>query len=78
MILRTLLVVGIIFVVYFMFFKKKAVKNDPKNEQERRKEKYDANDMIECAQCGVYCELDEAILSDAKYYCSPECVEKAS
>jgi uncharacterized protein len=78
MILKILLVAGVVFVVYALFFKKKAVRNDSIDSQPKRKEKREANDMVECSTCGVYCELKEAIISDAKYYCSQECVKKAS
>ncbi len=74
MILKLLLIIGVIGAVYFIFFKKKPLKK-PKHSS--KKEKTQSNDMVECAACGVYCELDEAILSDAKYYCSSECVDNA-
>jgi len=31
--------------------------------------------MIECAECGVYVEVSECILSNGKYFCSRECIE---
>ncbi len=72
MIMKLLLVIGVIAVVYFMFIKKKpsitSQKKAPKKETPK------ANDMVECASCGVYVEIDEALLSDAKYYCSSECL----
>ncbi len=70
MILKILLVIGVIAVVYFMFIKKKPIttKNNDTKAQ--------ANDMIECAKCGVYVEVGEAILSNGKYYCSQECLNK--
>ncbi|MDH4944625.1 PP0621 family protein [Sulfurimonas sp. C5] len=70
MILKILLVIGVIAVVYFMFIKKKPISS--KNNDT----KLQANDMIECAQCGVYVEVGEAILSNGKYYCSQECLNK--
>ncbi|EDZ61717.1 conserved hypothetical protein [Sulfurimonas gotlandica GD1] len=33
--------------------------------------------MIECAECGIYCEVDDTILSNNKYYCSQECLKKS-
>lgn len=75
MILKVLLVIGVIGIVYFMFIKKK-----PTHVEKTRPKKDDiqANDMIACESCGVYIEVNEAILSSAKYYCSSECVDKAS
>ncbi|MBL1242958.1 MAG: hypothetical protein COA39_000915 [Sulfurimonas sp.] len=75
MILKVLLVIGVIGIVYFMFIKKK-----PSVTQKTTNKKDDikANDMIECSTCGVYTEVNESILSNAKYYCSQECLDKAS
>jgi len=60
--------------IYFIYFKKKPIQKQAKPQKKNPKE--DANEMIECASCGVYCELEDAILSNAKYYCSDECVQK--
>ena len=76
MILKVLLVLAVIGVVYFMFIKKKPSKVTKTSS--KKKDDLKANDMVECASCGVYSELQESILSDAKYYCSKECVKKAS
>jgi len=75
MILKALLVIGVIAIVYFFFIKKKSSSVADKTT---KKETTEANEMIECASCGVYIEINEAILSNAKYYCSHECVDKAS
>lgn len=70
MILKILLVIGVIAVIYFMFIKKKPISSKGNDT------KLQANDMIECASCGVYVEVGEAILSNGKYYCSQECLNK--
>ncbi|SMP89086.1 uncharacterized protein SAMN06313486_1116 [Epsilonproteobacteria bacterium SCGC AD-308-P11] len=70
--LKILLVIGVIAFVYYFFIKKKPLINSHKKDDT----KLQSNDMIECSTCGVYCEFDEAILSNGKYYCSTECVEK--
>lgn len=72
MILKLLLIVVVIAIVYFTFFKKKPLKNSTKSD-----EKLQSNDMIECSICGTYVELGESIISNNKYYCSNECMEKA-
>ena len=72
MIMKLLLVIGVIAVVYFMFIKKKPSINSQKKAPKR--ETPQANDMVECASCGVYVEINEAILSGTKYYCSNECL----
>ncbi len=75
MIMKILLIAAVIGVVYFMFIKKKpqgSVKNTAKKDEPQ------ASDMVECAECGVYTQLSDSILSGSKYYCSQECLEKAS
>ncbi len=72
MILKLLLIIGVIGAVYFIFFKKKPLK-----KKMSKKDKKEASDMIECPICGVYSEIDDSILSNGKYYCSSECVDKA-
>lgn len=76
MILKLLLVLAVIGIVYFMFIKKKPLKNSTPSKS-TKKETHESNDMIACTSCGVYSELDATIISNNKYYCSNECVEKA-
>jgi len=75
MILKALLVGAVIYIVYIMFFKQKSVKNSPKEQNTKNKQQ--ADEMVECANCGVYTEISECILSNGKYYCSKECVLEA-
>mgnify|MGYP002630438692 CR=1 FL=1 len=77
MILKLLLIVGVIAAVYMIFFKQKPTISNHSKKPENENRHNEANDMVECSTCGVYCEIDEAILSDAKYYCSSECLTKA-
>lgn len=72
MILKVLLVIGVIGIVYFMFIKKKPISSN----NNKKDTKPQPNDMIECASCGVYVEVGESILSNGRYYCSKECVDK--
>ncbi|MCF6340912.1 MAG: hypothetical protein L3J10_09230 [Sulfurimonas sp.] len=74
MILKLLLVISVIAIVYFFFIKKKPTINNSNNNPQ--KDDIKNNDMVECHHCKIYCEISEAILSDAKYYCSNECLEK--
>lgn len=78
MILKILLVAGVIAFVYFIFIKKKpaVTKNRQNTTNKKTKEEVESNDMIECAECGIYCEIDDAILSNNKYFCSQECLKK--
>jgi uncharacterized protein len=73
MILKLLLLAAVIFVVYLVFFKKRTVK--PTKSSEKKEQAPKANDMVECAECGVYVEVSECILSNAKYFCSQECLK---
>ncbi len=80
MIMKLLLVVGVITVIYMMFIKKKPEVSKTKQDNNSTNEKTPtaaSNDMIECANCGIYCAMDDTILSGSKYYCSDECVGKA-
>ena len=76
MILKLLLVGFVIYMVYFMFFKTK--KTHIKTEDTNTKKSEPVNELIQCPSCGVYVETEEAILSGATYYCSSECISKAS
>lgn len=75
MILKVLLVIAVIAVVYFMFIKKKPLKNSSSTKHKEDK-KSQINDMVECSTCGTYAELDEMIISNNKYYCCDECIGK--
>ena len=78
MILKFLLVAFVIATVYFMFFKKRNVtKTNGSSKKKDKPKKSVMNEMIECSSCGIYAELDDCILSNNKYYCSQECVDKA-
>lgn len=74
MITKLLLVLGVIAVVYFMFIKKKPV---TQKKEKPKKQKTEANELVKCDTCGVYSELNDSLLSNAKYYCSSECASKA-
>ncbi len=76
MILKLLLVVGVVLTIYFLFIKKKpSVTNSNTNEKKTKKDV--GNEMVECSSCGIYCEINDAILSNNKYYCSDECLKEA-
>jgi len=66
--IKYLVVIGVIAFVYYVFIKKKPTKKSKKDDVQ-------TNEMVECEKCGIYCELDEAILSGGKYYCSVECLK---
>jgi len=74
--IKWLLVIGVISAIYVFFIKKTpSVKHEVKNDEQD--DKVVSNEMIQCSTCSVYCEVNDALLSGSKYYCSTECLEKA-
>jgi len=74
--IKWLLVVGVVAAIYVFFIKKKPSVTNERDSDEVKDEKV-SNDMVQCSTCSVYCELDDALLSGSKYYCSTDCLEKA-
>jgi uncharacterized protein len=76
--LKYLLVIGVIAIIYFIFIKKKTVLGHSKQESgnDTANNKVQSNDMVQCSTCKIYCELGDALLSNNKYYCSKECLER--
>lgn len=76
--LKFLLVVFVIALVYFIFIKKPSQlqKSNQDAKDAKKKDEAQSNEMVECSTCKIYCELDDALLSNGKYYCSKECLEK--
>ncbi|MEO1954159.1 MAG: PP0621 family protein [Campylobacterales bacterium] len=68
--LKYLVVIGVIAFIYFVFIKKKPLKSTKKQDDDTK-----ANEMVECYKCHIYCELDEAILSNGHYYCCESCLK---
>jgi uncharacterized protein len=76
--IKWLLVIGVVAAIYVFFIKKTpSVQNNKAKKTDDSADNSPSNDLVECATCGVYCELNEAIVSGSKYYCSDECLEKA-
>jgi hypothetical protein len=73
MILKLLVVGIVIFFVYKLLFKKSNA-NDILSKKDKEDEVIDT--MVECPTCNVLLSKDEAILSNAQYYCSAECLNK--
>jgi len=77
MILKVLIIAVVIYAVYFLFFKTKPEIKVSKKRNKEESQTVDADEMVECATCGVYAQVKECILSNGKYYCSRECLTKA-
>ncbi len=70
--LKLLLVIAVVWGVYHYFIKKK-----PLSSSHRDSQALEDNDMVQCSTCKIYVEVNEAILSNGKYYCSKECLRNA-
>ncbi len=68
MLLKLLLLIGIVFVVYTLFFKKKSLPSDSDTASQDET-------MIPCAKCNTYVSPKEALMKEGKYYCSHECMK---
>ena len=68
--MQYLVIIALIAFIYFFYIKERPSKKSFTKEDSSK-----ANDMVECAKCGIYCEIDDAILSNGKYYCSKECIK---
>jgi len=71
--MQYLVILGLITFIYFYYFKKKPL---PHEENHSKSSKPQSSDMVKCSSCEIYCEISESLLSQGKYYCSPECMEK--
>ena len=71
--LKWLLIIGIIWFVYNFYIKRKPLSSGSSGKDHELGD----NDMVECSTCKVYVEINEAILSNGKYYCSKECLRNA-
>lgn len=74
MILKILLVLAVIAIVYFLFFKKSAPLKTP-NESKKGTDGSNDDTMVPCETCGVFVSVKEAYMKDGRYYCSKSCME---
>lgn len=70
---KWLLVVAVVYFVYKYFIKKPAISD---NVKANKQDDLQSNDLVQCDECDIFVSIDEAILSNGKYYCSKECLEK--
>jgi uncharacterized protein len=75
MIFKILAVVAVLFLVYLVFFKK-GREESLKNKTKKSDNEQITDTMVECPKCGTFVSKDDAILSNGKYYCSQECLNK--
>jgi len=72
MLMKALLLAGIFFVIYIMFFKR-SNKNINETKKKSKKSAPKGDIMMECAKCETFVSEDEAIIKDGKFYCSKNC-----
>ena len=73
--IKWLLVIGVIWFVYQFFIKKDKKSFTKQTSKSQNKTQKEVNEMVECSKCGVFVDIQEAILSNGKYYCSNECLK---
>ena len=72
MLIKFLVLAAIFFLIYVAFFKKS---NKEVQSQKKQNKKYEPKGdvMMECEKCETFVSEDEAIIKDAKFYCSKKC-----
>ncbi len=68
--LKFIILVGILYVVYHLFFKKPIITATKKSDMKK-----DSETMVECNNCKAFVSVNEAFIVDGKYFCSKECVD---
>ena len=71
MIMKLLVLAGLLYLVYLLFFKKAL----PGTSKAKKKVLSD-DDFIECEHCHVYTAVGDMIISNGKYYCSQKCLKE--
>ena len=69
--LKFLILAGLLYGVYYIFFKKQNILTKSKKENLKK----NSETMVECTKCETYISANEALLVDGKYFCSKECVD---
>ncbi|QKF59365.1 PP0621 family protein [Aliarcobacter lanthieri] len=70
MLLKFLGLIIIGFLIYIIFFKKSRKNNLKKDD------KLISDEMVECPTCKTFVSQKEAIVSNGRFYCSKDCLEK--
>jgi uncharacterized protein len=73
MILKVLLLIAVIGVVYFLFFKSSRKESNRSNMSSHDETK--SEEMVACHTCGTYSSVSDCILKGGHYYCSSECLK---
>lgn len=77
MIIKLLILGGLIYGVYLLFFKNggllQQVSDAANSKTKKKKERQESETVVECSKCGVFVSTKEAVIKDGKFYCSKEC-----
>jgi len=68
-----LIILGIVAVSVYRLFGGKVPILD-KNPKANTDKETEGDTLVECANCGTYVTVKEAIIVGKKYYCSKECI----
>jgi len=68
--LKLLILAGLLYGVYFIFFKKANITRKTKEDFKKESET-----MVECQKCNTFISTNEALISNGKYFCSKECLD---
>jgi uncharacterized protein len=69
MLVKLLVLGAVLYLVYKIFFNKK-IKDGSKSTKD------EIDTMEQCPSCKVFIAREDSILSNGKYYCSKECLDK--
>ena len=68
--LKFIILAGILYGVYYLFFRKPVITTTKKPDIKKNSET-----MVECKKCEAFVSVNEALIVDGKYFCSKECVD---
>ncbi|MBE0492458.1 MAG: Prokaryotic metallothionein [Sulfurospirillum sp.] len=71
MVFKILILAAILFGLYFIFFRKTS---EPRSSQ-KKEQKRNSDEMLECNECGTFVSSREAIIKDGQFFCSKECAK---
>ena len=73
MIFKLILLIAVVTLVYFIFFKKnKTVEN---KSSEQKQQDITGEELIPCYKCGTLTSENETIIHNGQQFCSKECAK---
>lgn len=76
--MKFLIWLGIAVAIYYLFFARKNRKintDSMQNNSSNKEHKEITTELVECSHCGTFIDINEAILSNGKYFCSNKCLK---